>query len=98
MMEARPYDETAAEIFRNDPALAAETLTEILKDGDQGELLVIIRQIALAHGGLQKVAQKAEVNKTQIYRTLSETGNPELRTFKAILDALGFHLAVQPRS
>ena len=95
-MKDRPYDEGIAEVFRKDPGLAAELLTEILEDGDQGELLVILRQVALAQGGLQKIAEKAEVNSTHIYRTLSETGNPELRTFRAILNALGFRLTVKP--
>ena len=33
------------ELFRDDPALAAATLNAILADGDQGELLVTLRQM-----------------------------------------------------
>ena len=95
-MKDRPYDEGMTELFRKNPGLAAELLTEILEDGDQSELPIILRQMALAQGGLQKIAEKAEVNSTHIYRTLSETGNPELRTFRAVLNALGFRLIVKP--
>jgi DNA-binding phage protein len=41
---------------------------------------------------MQAVAEKAQLNQTQIYRTLSAGGNPELRSISAILrgrDAAG---------
>jgi len=31
-----------------------------------------------------------------LYRTLSEKGNPELKTLSAILKAMGMRLAIQP--
>jgi len=96
-MKSQSFDETAADIFRENPQLAADLLTEILEDGDQGELLVILRQIALSQkGGVKAVAEKANVNATQLYRTLSNEGNPKLSTLTAILDVLGFRLSVQP--
>jgi len=36
------------------------------------------------------------VNTHTLYRTLSEQGNPELKTLFAILNAMGMRLAVQP--
>lgn len=95
-MKDRSHDEAMAELFRDDPAAAAATLDAILADGDQGELLVTLRQMAKAFGGVQAVAKTAELNPTQIYRTLSENGNPELRNLNAILHAMGMRLAVEP--
>jgi DNA-binding phage protein len=48
-----------------------------------------------AFGGVQSVAEKANLNPTQLYRTLSEQGNPELRSLSAILKAMGLRLSVE---
>jgi probable addiction module antidote protein len=95
-MKDRSHDEAMAKLFRDDPATAAATLDAILADGDQGELLVTLRQMAKAFGGVQAVAKAAELNPTQLYRTLSEDGNPELRNLNAVLHAMGMRLAIEP--
>ncbi|MGH9562090.1 MAG: DNA-binding protein [Terracidiphilus sp.] len=90
------HDDAMAQVFADDPTYALELLNSILEDGDdQGELLIVLRQMAKAFGGVQKVAEKAELNPTQLYRTLSSEGNPELRSLTAILKALGLRLAVE---
>lgn len=85
-----------AEIFRDDPGYAIDLLNSILEDGDQAELLIALRQMAEAFGGVRQVAQRAELNPNQLYRTLSEKGNPEVRSLTAILRAMGLRLAIQP--
>lgn len=95
-MKDRNHDDAMAEIFRDDPELPAATLDAILADGDQGELLVTLRQMAKAYGGVQAVAKAANLNPTPLYRTLSEKGNPEFRSLNAVLRTMGFRLAVQP--
>lgn len=94
-MRDRTHDEAMAEIFKDDPAYAIELLNGILADGEQGELLIALRQMTKAFGGVQAVAEKASLNSTQLYRTLSEQGNPELRSLSAILKAMGLRLAVE---
>jgi probable addiction module antidote protein len=97
-MKHRTHDDAMAEVYRNDPAYALELLNSVLADGDQAELLVVLRQLAKAFGGVQAIADKAHLNATQIYRTLSPDGNPALSSFRAILDAMGMRLAVAPKS
>ena len=46
-MRSRPNDEAMAELYRNDPALALDIINSILADGDQAELLTVLRQMAL---------------------------------------------------
>jgi len=75
-----------------------ELLNSILEDGDQGELLIALRQMTKVFGSLSKVAEKAQLNGTHIYRTLSAKGSPEILSLSAILKAMGLHLAVQPSS
>jgi len=94
-MRDRAHDESMAELFQQDPAYALELLNSILEDGEQGELLIALRQMAKAFGGVQSIAEKANLNPTQLYRTLSEEGNPELKSLTAILKAMGLRLAVE---
>lgn len=84
-----------AELYRSDPALALDVINGILEDGNQAELLVVLRQLAQAAGGVQAVAEQARLNPTQLYRTLSPNGNPALSSLTAILKAMGLRLAVQ---
>ena len=97
-MKSRAHDEAMAELYSNDPEFARQVINSILADdnGDQGELLVVLRQMTKAFGGVQAVAQQADLNPTQLYRTLSPEGNPALSSLSAILRAMGLRLSVQP--
>ena len=95
-MRSRPHDEAMAELYRSDPALALEVINNILAEGDQAELMTVLRQLAQTVGGVQAVAEQAHLNPTQLYRTLSPKGNPALNSLTAILKAMGLRLAVQP--
>lgn len=95
-MGTRPHDEVMAEYYRKKPAFAISLLNEVLADGDQQELLVTLRQMALAFGGVRAIAEQAELNPTQLYRTLSAEGNPSLSSLTAILKAMGLRIAVRP--
>ena len=97
-MRSKPHDEAMAQIYRDDPEFAVHVLNSIFEDadGDQGELLCVLRHLVKAFGGIQVVAEKANLNPTQLYRTLSSSGNPTLSSLCAILKVMGLHLAVQP--
>jgi probable addiction module antidote protein len=95
-MKDRLHDEAMAELFKEDPKFAAATLDAILADEDQGELLVTLRQMALAFGGIAKIAEAAQLNKNQLYRTLSKEGNPAVSSLNAILHAMGLRLSITP--
>ena len=91
----RSHTEAMADLYQQDPAYAVEMLNSILEDGEQAELLVALRHMTKAFGGVQTIAEKANLNPTQLYRTLSEDGNPELASLAAILKAMGLRLAVE---
>jgi len=95
-MKDRAHDEAMAEIFRADPAYAASLLNSILEGGDQAELMVALRQMADAFGGVYAVAKEAQLNPTQLYRTLSADGNPAFSSLTAILRAMGLRFSVEP--
>jgi probable addiction module antidote protein len=91
----RSNDDAMAETFRAEPEYAVAYLNAILEDGEQGELLIALRQMTKAFGGVSSVAEDASLNATQLYRTLSEQGNPALSTLAAVLKAMGMRLAVE---
>ena len=92
----RTHEEATVEMFRNDPGLAADYLNAVLSDGDETDLMLALRDLSKAFGGVREIGRQAEVNAHTLYRTLSEQGNPELKTLSAILKAMGMRLAVQP--
>lgn len=92
----RTHEDASVEMFRKDPELAADYLNSVLEDGDETDLMLALRTLSKAFGGVQEVARQADVNAHTLYRTLSEKGNPELKTLSAILKAMGMRLAIQP--
>ena len=56
-MKDRDHDEAMAELFKDDPAFAAEYLNQILQDGEPADLLVALRQMAEAHGGVRALSE-----------------------------------------
>jgi probable addiction module antidote protein len=92
----RSHEEATIESLRADPALAAEYLNRVLEDGSVQELMLAMRRLADALGGVPKLAGKARLNVTTLYRTLSKKGNPELRSMNSMLKAMGLRLAVRP--
>jgi probable addiction module antidote protein len=92
----RTHEAATTEMFVNDPELAAEYLNAVLADGDETDLMLALKSLSKAFGGVPEIARQADVNAHTLYRTLSAQGNPELRTLASILKAMGMRLAIQP--
>ena len=89
------YDVGLHEDLR-DPAEAAAYLNAALADGSQDVFLMALRDVAKARG-LTRLARETSLNRENMYRILSEEGNPQLSSLKALLDSLGLRLAVEPK-
>jgi len=79
-----------------DPHEAAAYLEAAIEDGDQGALMLALRHVAQAQGGVAAVARKSKLTREATYRMLSENGNPELKSLTAVLAATGLQLSVKP--
>ena len=90
-----PYEPWLIERLR-DPAHAAAYLEAAIEGGDQGAIMVALRQVAQAQGGIAQVARKAKLTREATYKMLSKGGNPELRSLSALLRATGLRIAVKP--
>jgi len=91
-----PHEEVTIQMFRDDPEFATEYLNQVLADGTQEELLLAMRYLSQAFGGMPGVARATKLNPRTLYRTLSKHGNPELNTFTALLKAMGMRITVAP--
>jgi probable addiction module antidote protein len=93
------HEATIAEL-RNDRAFAVEYLKAALEELDNSEHraagLLALRDVAEAYGGLALVAQAAGITREALYRALSPSGNPTLKTLLAVLHAVGMRLSVVP--
>jgi len=75
---------------------AAEYLTAAIEEGDKDAMLLALRRVALAQGGMASVAEKARVPRESLYRALSRRGNPALTSLLLILHGMGLRMTIQP--
>ena len=78
------------------PEEAAAYLDSALEENDQEVFLLALRDIAEARG-FSNVAQEALLNRENLYRMLSSTGNPRLSSLMTLLRSLGLRLSVKVR-
>jgi probable addiction module antidote protein len=90
------HDEVMVRKLRERPRFAAEYLKAAMEDTDDPQVLLIaLRQIAEARGGLAKVAKAAGIERESLYRALSARGNPRLSTIVGVMKAVGLRLTVE---
>lgn len=77
------------------PEYAADYLNDALGEGDIHIFLLALQNVIKAQGGVANVAKKAHKNRNSLYKTLSEKGNPYLKSTKEILSSIGLRLTVQ---
>jgi len=78
-----------------DPKEAEAYLNAVLDAGDPQLLLLALRDVAEARGGLGKIARVCKLNRESLYRMLSKKGNPSLQSLGKLLSGMGFRLAVE---
>jgi probable addiction module antidote protein len=86
--------ETGLKASLADPEEAAAYLNAALEENDQEVFLLALRDIAEARG-FARVAQGASLNRENLYRMLSPSGNPQLSSLKTLLHSIGLRLAVE---
>lgn len=91
------HEEALIRELRADPRFAAAYLKAALEESDEPKvLLMALRRVAEARGGMAKIAKAARVERESLYRALSPRGNPRLSTLLAIVRAMGLMLSVEP--
>jgi probable addiction module antidote protein len=92
---SRSYEDWLVHRLKN-ASEAAAYLESAMDDGDQGVLMLALRQVARAQGGVAAIARRSQLTREATYRMLSASGNPELKSLTALLTAAGLRLSVKP--
>ena len=83
-------DELKDEDSKNDYIRCA--VEDFFENGDEIELLLAIRQVAIAGVGLSALATKIGISEDVLCNILTGQENISLETFRVILSALGYSL------
>ena len=67
-------------------------------NGDEPSAILSAIRIVAEARGFKNFAESADLNRENLYRVLSEGGNPRLDTFFKILDALELKLSVESKA
>jgi probable addiction module antidote protein len=91
------HKEAIVRELRADPEFAAEYLKAALEEADDEPrvLLIALRHVAEARGGIAKIAKAAGIERESLYRALSQRGNPRLSTLAAVTKAMGLKITVE---
>ena len=96
MKTTKSYQEELIKSLK-DPEEATAYINAALEENDLPEVfLLALKNVAEAYG-FSRLAKKTHLNRENLYRMLSEKGNPELSSLKALLNGLGLRLHVEPR-
>ncbi len=77
---------------------AVAYLNAAVEENHLPTLLLALRHVVEARGGLGKLARDTKLNRAGLYRQLTEEGNPTISSFQTMLDALGFKLVIQAKT
>jgi probable addiction module antidote protein len=94
MTRSRVYKQTLDKLL-TDPQEAAAYLNAAMEDGPEVFLLAL-RDVADMHGGIAPLADATELNRENLYRMLSEQGNPRISSLNTILHTFGLKLSIAP--
>lgn len=68
---------------------------EFQSDDNRAALMLALRNIAEAQGGISKLAEKVSMKRENLYRALSDKGNPTLETLRDVLNGLNLKIRLE---
>jgi probable addiction module antidote protein len=77
-----------------DAEFAAQYLNAASEDDDPKTYLAALRKVVEARGGIATIAERTNLSRETLYRTLSTRGNPTIKTLTAVLKATGLRFGV----
>lgn len=90
------HEDKVIERLRKDANFAVAYLKAAIDDDEEPRVLLIaLKRIAEARGGIAAVARKAGIERESLHRALSRRGNPRFSTLVAVAKAIGLRLTVE---
>jgi probable addiction module antidote protein len=97
MAKSRDYQENLLSALK-DPNEAVEYLNAALEEREPEVFLLALRDVVGSYGGMGKLTESTSLNRENLSRMLSTKGNPEFFSLSTVLRALGFRVAVEPKT
>ncbi len=98
--KALSHDDAMVAELRENPDYAEiylqTALEDIYEEGGIAAFLIALRRVVEARGGISEISRKSGLSRQQLYKTLSEKGNPTLTTLTEITRAAGVRLITHP--
>lgn len=94
-MKTKKFKDFLMKELKN-PRLAAEYLNTCMEEDDPELVLMAIKDVAEAMGGMGEIAKRTKVSRMTLYRALSKGGNPEFYSLLDILKALRIQFSFKP--
>ncbi len=82
-------DSTEAQAFLD------AAIYEYEEDGDAEALMLALRYLVEAQGGVPQLSEKTHLNKQNLYKILTGKTTPRFDTMISIIKGLGYHLVPQ---
>lgn len=92
MLETTKWDVTE---YLDTEERIALFLEAVFEEGDPALIAAAIGDVAKARG-MSQIAREAGLSRENLYRALSESGNPEFSTILKVIKALGYDLTIVP--
>lgn len=70
-------------------------IEEYEQDGDARALLLAIKRVAEAQGGISKLAKETNLNRQNLYKIFNSKISPRFSTLTKILKALGYSITIK---
>ena len=90
------HDFDPAEMLQSEHAIEV-FLADAFETGDAGHIASALGVVARVKG-MTEIARKTGLAREQLYKSLSETGNPTLETTLAVMKAIGFAMTGKPQA
>ncbi len=95
----RKYEESLIESLKDSKEASAylNAHLEEAEEEDAEELfLMALRDVAKAYG-MTEISERTDLGRESLYKALSESGNPKIKTLWVLLNAIGLRLMVEPK-
>lgn len=93
----KDHDQFIIDQLKKDRRFLEAYLNEALSDENEDPRVVLdmLRKAAEAVGGIRHLSKITHLNRQNLYKTLSSSGNPEFFTINKIIHGLGYHFKIE---
>ena len=91
------YDRFMVEQMRKNPKFLEASIKEAFSEENEDPRVIfdMLRLIAEAEGGMTRLSQVTNLNRQNLYRSLSKNCSPEFSSIFKVVHGLGYHFKIE---